>query len=104
MDLFVLNLDHSQFNSCTAVRRGGNCSQAKNTIVFGLDNKRRKPCIAYKHKSTRSLTHEHKAGVIDYRHKLQDVIETVLTAVQKTEQTQLKEGENDSRWYFSCVL
>lgn len=48
LDLFVSNLDHSQCNSCTAVRRGGNCSQAKNTIVFGLDNKRKKPCIAYK--------------------------------------------------------
>lgn len=104
LDLFVLNLDHSQLNSSTAVQRGGNCSQAKNTIVFGLENKRRNPCIAYKHKSTHCLTHEHQASVIHYRHKLQDVIETVLTVVQKTKQTQLKEGENGSRWYFSCGL
>lgn len=79
-----LNLDHSQLYSCTAMQRGGTCSQAKNSIVFGLDNKRRKPCIAYKRKSERSLTHEHQAGVIVYRHKLQDVMEKVLTAVQRT--------------------
>lgn len=45
LDPFVSNLDRS----CSAVRRGGNCSQAKNTIVLGLDYKRKKkPCIAYK--------------------------------------------------------
>lgn len=58
--------------------------QAKNNIVFGLDNERRKPCLAYKQKSTYSPTQEHQAGVIHYRHKLLDVIETVLTEVQKT--------------------
>lgn len=58
--------------------------QAKNNIFFGLDNERRKPCLAHKHKSTHSLTQEDQAGVIHYRHKLEDVIETVLTAAQKT--------------------
>lgn len=85
LDLFVLNLAHSHFFFLfsTMLQRGGSCSQAS-TIVFGLDNKkRRKPSTAYKHKPTQSLTREHRAGVIHYRHKLQNVIETVLTAVQK---------------------
>lgn len=81
LDLFASNLDHSQCNSCTAVRRGGNCSQAKNTIVFGLDNKRRKP-YSLQTKSTSSFKREYQAGVIDNRNTLQDAIETALTGVQ----------------------
>lgn len=80
LDLFVWNLDRSQCNSYTKVWRGGNCLEAKNIIVFGRDNKRKKEALhSLQTKSTKSLTHKHWAGVIDYGHKLQDVTETVLT-------------------------
>lgn len=60
--------------------------------------------MAHKHKSACSFTQENRAAVIHYRHKLQDVIETVLTGVQKMKTTQLKKGENDSEWNFPVPL
>lgn len=77
MDLFVLNLDHSQRNSCTAGAKGWKLlAGQEHHCLWTRQLKKKGLHIAYEQS-------EHQAGAIDYRRKLQDVIETVQTAVQK---------------------
>lgn len=79
------------------MRRGGCFTQAKNTVIFGLSNKRRKAGEGWKQSQLQHIS----ARLVQLSAVCRSSVKA-LPGFQK--QTQFMEGENGSRWYISCVL